>query len=89
MPWPQMKKAIGLPGKAFVIYMGLWVLHCAMRKREIALKRKFFDGSGLGPTTITRGIDDLAEAGLIDIVDRGPGKTPVLYLRKEKEIGQL
>ena len=87
LPWELMKKVVGLPGKACAVYVALWVLFSATRNREVRLKRKFFAGSGIANSAITRAIDTLIEAKLIDPIDRRPGKTPVLYIRKESEVG--
>ena len=88
VPYTLMKRAMGLPGKAFAVYMALWVLFSAKKKREIRLQRRFFEGSGLAATSITRGIDELVKAWLIQEVHRKPGQTPILYLMNEKEVIQ-
>ena len=86
VPHSLLLRAMGLPGKALAIYVELWVRFSITNKREIELERKFFQGSGLAPTAITRGISKLIEAWLIEERHRKPGCTPILYLRTEKEV---
>ena len=86
VPYSLLKKAMGLQGKALAVYVGLWVVWCRTENREIRLERKFFEGSGLSPTSITRGITALVDAWLIDERSRRPGATPVLYLKTEEEV---
>ena len=68
VPMILLKRAKGLPGKSMAVYMGLWVRFSIEKKREIELERKFFNGSGMAPTSITRGIDELVKAGLIQAI---------------------
>ena len=87
VPFRLMKQAMTLPGKGPIcVYMALWVLYSATRKRKITLHRKFLEGSGLASSTITSALDELVESGLISQIKRGVGKAPVIYLKMESEV---
>ena len=86
VPQSLMIRAMGLPGKAFAVYMMIWIRFSIEKEREVELERKFFEGSGLAPTSITRGINALVGAWLIEERSRKPGATPKLYLRTEDEV---
>ena len=88
VPYNLLKRAMGLPGKALAVYIALWVLYSKDKSREIKLERKFFKGSGLAPTAITRGIQALIDAWLVEERSRKSGITPILYLRTEDEVQQ-
>ena len=82
-----MKRAMALQGKGPIcVYMALWVLYSATRRRKIILHRKFLIGSGLASSTIASALNKLQEDGLISPVRRGIGKAPVIYLKSEKEV---
>mgnify|MGYP001206115763 CR=1 FL=1 len=86
VPYSLLKRAFGLPGKALAVYLALWVRFSITNRRQTELERKFFSGSGLAPTAITRGINELVRAGLVEEKSRKPGATPRLLLRTEKEV---
>ena len=53
VPYRLMKRAMALHGKGPIcVYMALWVLYSATRRRKIILHRKFLEGSGLASSTI-------------------------------------
>ena len=80
VPWNLMKKAAALGLPALTVYLGLWVLYSATRRREIKLRRDFFDNTGLAPSSIHRGLKHLIGQGLINEVVREPGRTPIVEL---------
>ena len=86
VPYRLMKQAMTLPGKGPIcVYMALWVLYSATRRRKIILRRKFLEGTGLASSTISSALDKLVENGLISQIKRGVGQAPVIYLKKESE----
>ena len=87
VPYRLMKRAMALQGKGPIcVYMALWVLYSATRRRKIILHRKFLEGTGLASSTIASALNKLQEDGLISPVRRGIGKAPVIYLKSEKEV---
>ena len=88
IPLSLLKRAMGLPGKAFAVYIAIWVRYSIQKTREVQLERKFFEGSNVAPTAITRGISALVDAWLIEERSRRPGATPILYLRTLEEVKQ-
>jgi DNA-binding transcriptional ArsR family regulator len=87
VPFRMMKTAMILPGKGpFCVYMALWVLYSATRRRKIILHIKFLEDSGLAASTISSALNRLVDAGLISQIKRGVGQAPVIYLKKESEV---
>ena len=88
IPLGLLKRAMGLPGKALAVYITIWFRFGIEKTREVRLERKFFEGSGMAPTAITRGINALVDAWLVEERLRKKGATPVLYLRTLREVEQ-
>jgi|ETNmetMinimDraft_13_1059891.scaffolds.fasta_scaffold274209_1 hypothetical protein len=86
VPWNLLKLAMRGRKGAICVYLACWCLYSMTRRRKVTLKRSFLDNSGLSSSTITVGIDECVRLGLVEEVVRQPGKSPILYIRKESEV---
>ncbi len=51
------------------------------QSREIRVHQNLRKRRGLSRSTVSRGLKALAELGLIDVVNQGPGKQPTVVIR--------
>jgi hypothetical protein len=79
IPWRLWSRASKLPGKALHAYAICWLVCGWGRSAEFKLVASGWVGFGQSQDAISRGLDELEEAGLIYTV-RGQGKTPVVTL---------
>ena len=87
IPSPWMKKAFKVPGRdTMKIANLLWLSyswkwnHPPKAKKNVWITNKMCEWFEIDPKTRTRALERLAEAGLIEFVQRGRGKTPVVRL---------
>jgi hypothetical protein len=67
IPWPWLKRALALPGKALHVAVLLWKEAGCRRNRTIRFRLAGTAALGIHPDTAKRGLRALAGAGLVSI----------------------
>jgi hypothetical protein len=79
IPWPWLRRAMALPGKALHVALLLWKEAGCRRCRQVAFRLAGTAALGIHPDTAKRGLRALATAGLVTIHHR-PGRALVVTL---------
>ena len=82
IPLPWVEQAAQLPGKAFVLGIGLWWLHGMARDAEVKLTKRLLQTFNVSRAAAADGLARLEKAGLVQ-VKRAPGKRPSVRIVKE------
>lgn len=75
IPLPWLEQAAQLPGKAFVLGIGLWWLHGMARDAEVKLSKRLLQSFNISRDAAADGLTRLEKAGLVQ-AKRAPGKRP-------------
>jgi hypothetical protein len=67
IPWPWLRRALALPGKALHVALLLWKEAGCCRKRTVRFRLAGTAALGIHPDTAKRGLRALATAGLVSI----------------------
>jgi hypothetical protein len=73
VPWPWLRRALTLPGKALHVAVLLWMEAGCRRSRTVRFRLAGTAALGIHPDTAKRGLRALAAAGLVSIRHR-PGR---------------
>ena len=82
IPLPWVEQAAQLPGKAFVLGIGLWWLHGMARDAEVKLTKRLLQTFNVSRDAAADGLARLEKAGLVQ-GKRAPGKRPSVRVVKE------
>jgi hypothetical protein len=79
IPLNLLSKAANLPGKAFIVYTGIWHLARMADKKTIALSQKTMRDLHLNRNAVYRGLEHLESAGLVS-VERHRGRNSIITI---------
>ena len=82
IPLALLQEAARLPGRALVLYLAIWHRADLRRSPEVSLPTDYLAGWGIDKDAKRRAITALERAGLVRVLDRGPGRSRKVALIK-------